>query len=479
MRGPEGSASADDARADDPHRPLYHFLPPANWLNDPNGLIQWKGQYHLFYQYNPNGPFHGTIHWGHAVSSDLVYWKDLPIALAPTPGGPDQDGCFSGCAVDNDGVPTLVYTGIRPEVQCIATSADDLLTWRKDPPRPVIAAPPPGLDLLGFRDPWVWRDNDRWYALIGSGIRDVGGTALLYRSPDLIHWTYLHPLCVGDPSETGTMWECPSFFPLRDQHVLVISPIPLRKSLFLVGAYADLAFTPESRGVVDNGGYYYAPQTVLDDRGRRLMWGWLWEGRPAEACREAGWAGVMSLPRILDLGPSGTLTIEPAPELATLRGPHIQRTDVDIAPSGSSVLDDVRGDCLELDAVIELGGASTVTIAVRCSPDGEEQTRIVYDCRDRRLRIDRGRASLDSSVALEARDARLPLGEGEPLRLRIFLDRSVLEVFANGRVCLTSRIYPTRSDSLGVTVAAAGGRARLRSLDVWAMASIWTIPRGR
>ncbi|MGH7861523.1 MAG: glycoside hydrolase family 32 protein, partial [Candidatus Dormibacteraceae bacterium] len=325
--------------------------------------------------------------------------------------------------------------------------------------------------------PWVWRDAGLWYAVVGSGIRDVGGTALVYQSADLIHWTYLHPLCVGDPAETGTIWECPNFFPLRDRHVLVISPIPLRKSLYLVGAYADLAFMPESRGVVDDGGYFYAPQTLLDDRGRRLIWGWLWEGRPAEACREAGWAGVMSLPRILDLGPAGSLAIEPVPELATLRGPHLRQTDVDLAPPGSSVLDDVRGDCLELDAVIELGDASTVAIAVRCSPDGEEQTRIVYDCLSHRLGIDRERASRDPSVASDARGARLPLGGGEPLRLRVFLDRSVLEVFANGRLSLTSRIYPTRADSLGVALAAEGGRACLRSLDAWVMSSIRTVRR--
>ena len=113
-----------------PYRPLYHFLPPANWMNDPNGAIFWKGKYHLFYQYNPNGAFHGTIHWGHAVSKDLVHWTDLPIALAPTPDGPDRLGCYSGGAVVNDGVPTLIYFG-NPDGNCIATSTDDLLTWQK------------------------------------------------------------------------------------------------------------------------------------------------------------------------------------------------------------------------------------------------------------------------------------------------------------------------------------------------------------
>src|SRR5947209_17224863 len=96
----------------DPHRPGFHFLPAKNWMNDPNGLIQWKGQYHLFYQYNPHSALHSTIHWGHAVSPDLLHWQDLPIALSPTPGGHDAEGCWSGCAVNHNGIPTLIYTGV-------------------------------------------------------------------------------------------------------------------------------------------------------------------------------------------------------------------------------------------------------------------------------------------------------------------------------------------------------------------------------
>ena len=117
--------------AADPHRPQYHFLPAANWMNDPNGPIYWQGQYHMFYQYNPNGAYWGDMHWGHAVSPDLVHWKHLPVALAPTAGGPDKDGVFSGCAIVDGGVPTVLYTGVNPEVQCLATSDDRLINWEK------------------------------------------------------------------------------------------------------------------------------------------------------------------------------------------------------------------------------------------------------------------------------------------------------------------------------------------------------------
>ena len=127
--------------------------------SSPNITFCPQPTFHLFYQHNPNGPSWGTMHWGHAVSEDLVHWTHLPIALAPAPGGPDQAGCFSGCAVDDDGIPTLVYTGVHPQRQCIATSVDDLLTWEKYAGNPVIAAPPEDLDVVGFRDPCVWQES--------------------------------------------------------------------------------------------------------------------------------------------------------------------------------------------------------------------------------------------------------------------------------------------------------------------------------
>jgi beta-fructofuranosidase len=332
----------------------------------------------------------------------------------------------------------------------------------------VIAAPPPGLDVLGFRDPWVWREADGWYAIVGSGIRDLGGTAFLYRSPDLIAWTYLKPLCVGDPRETGTMWECPSLFALGGKHVLVISPIPLRKALYLVGTYRDHTFNPEAQAGLDEGGCFYAPQTLLDAKGRRLMWGWLQEDRSAEACRAAGWAGVMSLPRVLDLGADRLLRVTPPDELRLLRGRHVGLRDVALDADVARPLE-VRGDCLELVLEIEPADASAVELAVRRAPHGEEQTRIVYDAAARLLVVDRRQASRDPLTVRDVRATTLALAAGETLRLRVFLDRSVVETFANDRACLASRIYPTRADSLGLALTAVGGQAHLRSLDAWEM----------
>lgn len=453
----------------DHHRTACHFQPEANWMNDPNGLIRWGDDYHLFYQYNPAGPFHGTIHWGHAVSRDLLHWEHWPIALAPTPDGPDKDGVFSGCAVDNDGVPTLVYTGVWPEVQMVAASSDGLRTWTKHPANPVIAGPPSGMDVTGFRDPFVWREEDGWYCVIGSGDEGKGGVILLYRSQDLVTWDYLHPLLTGVADETGTMWECPNFFPLGDKHVLLISPIPLRRAIYAVGRYENHRFTPERWGEVDAGGCYYAPQAMADSDGRRLLWGWLWEERSKEAQLAAGWSGVMSLPRVLSLGADGALHQRPAPEVAALRREQ-RRFAGEIRSGDPNPLAGIAGNALEIVVELNRWEAEAVCVDVACAPDESEKTSVRYSRSEATLRIDRSRSSRDTDGPHDVRSLPLALGERAPLRLRIFLDGSTLEVYAHG-LALTSRLYPGAT-SRGVHFRVEGGAVE-GTVEVWSLASIW------
>ncbi len=506
MAGQTRTASEQRAAlAGDPQRPRYHFLPPANWMNDPNGPIQWQGRYHLFYQHNPLAPHWGHIHWGHAASDDLLHWEDLPIALAPSEGWPDEGGCWSGCAVDNEGVPTLVYTGVSGRgfaVQrtCLATSADGLLTWQKHPAG-VVTAPPPGMDLVGFRDPCVWREDDTWYQAIGTGTPE-GGAVLLYRSEDLVHWRYLHPLYARsaaevEPLPTGYMWECPQFFPLGDRHVLILSAMVEGRPgyvVYWVGRYKEHRFTPESLARLDYGAEYYAPIVQIDERGRRILWGWSKEGRSAEAQEAAGWAGVMALPRLLTLRPDGTLGVEPVPEVEALRRAEpscskgLSPSCCSPVPGGAAEAATTRGerpcsegfspsccsgDCLEILAELEVGEAAQVGLGLRCSPGGEEETLIYYDRASSSLVLDRTRASLDPATHRDPASGPLALAPGEPLCLRIFIDRSLVEVYANGRACLTARIYPTRPDSLGVKLLACGGEVGVRALHAWEIGPIW------
>ncbi len=463
-------------------RPAYHFLPPANWMNDPNGLIQWQGEYHLFYQHNPNSALHADMHWGHAVSPDLIHWKHLPLALAPTPGGWDEGGCWSGCAVDHDGVPTLFYTGVRGDrgavqTQGIATSADNLLTWEKYPDNPVIARiPPEARQNRDFRDPFVWQEGDTWYMLLASRMDGIGGTLFLYRSSDLYHWEYMHPFLTGRMEQNGRTWECPNFFPLGDKWVLILSAHidynRVATVFYFVGEYKDHRFIPEIEGIYDYG-VAYAPLTMQDEQGRRLLWAWLREGRPVEAQAAAGWSGVQAIPRVLSLLPDQRLGMEPAPELEGLRGAHQGYADIDLAGLNAPLTLTPEGRALDIVAEFDPGTTGRFGLNVLVSPDGAEQTQIVYDAPTQRLIIDRAGSSLDPTADEYVHAAPHPLQPGEPLALRILVDGSVIEVIANQRTSVTSRVYPTRLESTGVQLFAEQSDGRARSLDLWQMASIW------
>lgn len=471
----------------DPHRPAFHFVSPAGWLNDPNGLTQKDGWYHLFYQYNPYAAVHDQIHWGHARSVDLMHWEHLPIALAPG-DGPDVDGCWSGVLVDDGGVPTLIYSGRRDgiELPCIATGSPDLTEWFKDAANPVISGPPSELEITAFRDHCVWREQGvggapgLWRQIVGAGIQGVGGTALLYESEDLRSWRYIGPLIVGDsraqpqtaPDWTGTMWECVDLFTLQaptgTTDILVFSAWDdgvTHHPLYWTGFYQGDQFIPRALHRLDLGGrFFYAPQSMQDEAGRRIMFGWMQEGRSEAAAVSAGWSGVMSLPRVISASADGSLIQSPAPEVDALRAELL--FDGDASELG---IDDIVGDQLDLELDVALAANSTVELTIRATPDGLERTiyRLHRIGDTAEFSLDRNRSSLDSSVDLKPLSGIVPLVAGA-VRLRVLIDHSALEAFANG-VPLTSRVYPTRQDAGKVSVALGGSQASLRAWRVGAV----------
>ena len=458
--------------------PLYHFRPARNWMNDPNGLIYWRGQYHLFYQYNPHGPLHGSIHWGHAVSDDLAHWTELPVALAPTPGGPDAEGCWSGCAVDNGGVPTFVYTGVHPQTVCLATGSPDLRQWTKHPANPVIGGPPPELAAAtegNFRDPFVWREDGRWQMVIGAKIAGQGGVVLRYQSLDLVQWDYCGPLLVDDartrPYSTGAMWECPNFFPLGGRHVLIVSAQSAQGELlypvYFAGAYDGQIFTAGVEDILVHGSSFYAPQILRRPDGRVLMWGWLKEGRPEAEALNTGWAGVMSLPIELTWRAEGRVGLAPVPELQGLRRQHWHFAGRALDVNERWGLD-AAGEALELIAEFEHDPAGVFGFDLLCGPEGTPQARVVYDAPHSTLSVDPG-PTFASTVATPERYA-APLPPTGRLRLHVFLDRTVLEVFANDTCCLAARLYPEHPEQQGLGVSLIAGSAVLRSLEVWSLA---------
>jgi sucrose-6-phosphate hydrolase SacC (GH32 family) len=506
--GREGLTLADQLRGarelrerlwNDPHRPRYHLLPPDGFWNDINGTIYWKGRYHVFFlgRLAPDLPTilsgkdsdHAREVWLHASSRDLVHWIHHPPALVPVFDGSMPRGIYSGDMMDNMPVPTIIVH-VPGQGTCLYTAEDDeLVHWKPHPKNPVIPSDGAADEAVIF-DPCGWKQGDTYYALVGNKNKRPGyegDSTSLFRSRDLEHWEYRGPFYKSERRWTQEYEDCacPDFFPLGKKHVL-ISHVhrPWNHLQYYIGRFDQQAerFLPESHGYMSwPGGSLCAPETLLDAAGRRIFWGWIMEARPAVS----GWASVATLPRVLSLADDNSLRIEPAPELEVLR--YNPRSRENMAISGDLPLADVRGDCLEISAVFEPGDAREFGIKVRCSPDGAEQTAIVCTPAAETLKIELAGSTLDPQVKYmwananfaEANNipeskrfakeqvAPFTLRPGEPLTLRVFLDRSVLEVYANGRQCITQRIYPSRTDSLGVGLFSRGGGVRVKSLKAW------------
>ncbi len=434
--------------AADPLRPQFHLLPAKNWMNDPNGPIYWKGLYHIFFQYNPNAAVWGDMHWAHAISDDMIHWRHLPVALAPTPAWDDADGCFTGSAVDDHGTATILYTGVKSvaperatlrdghsnfrEVQCLATSADPhLLTWTKWK-QPVIE-PPADPQLAGFRDPFLFRHGGDWILGIGSGHFKKGGCVLLYRSRDLRAWEPLHELASRpwtekestNPVDSGEMWECPDFFRLGKKHVLLYSTAG--KVIWESGELdpQELKFHSERQGILDHGAYY-AQKTQLDARGNRILWGWIPEKRPDSELIAAGWAGCMSLPRVLSLSPEGDLQMNVADEARSLRGKVLLPLSNHIEPRFNP-LDRVSFEGLRAELLFKfLATTFTLVLVDRAGPWWSLSAKL----RDTTLTLTVNGSSFDIPS--------LPKSEHT---FHLFLDGSVAELIVDSRHAITSRIY--------------------------------------
>jgi beta-fructofuranosidase len=337
------------------------------------------------------------------------------------------------------------------------------------PGNPIISQPPENVPVTGFRDPYVWREKDEWLMLVGSGIRGQGGTALLYRSIDLIHWEFCNPLYVGELEHSGFVWNCPNFFALDGRHVLIVSGQRIWKPFYFTGQFSHYRFEPETRGLVDYGGNLYAPQVFIDQHGRCILWGWIWEAQQDYTIKAQGWAGVMALPRLLYLRPDHTLASRPAAEVEQLR-----REEISLAGgifTGEREMPEWNADALEIQIEIDPLGAARAGLSVFRAPDGSEQTRIGYDRSRGTVFIDRTCANLSPVMAFDwpnpdYHEVEVPLN-GQPLNLRIFLDRSVIEVFAGDGYCLSSRVYPKGENSTGVALFAEQGSACVTSLRAW------------
>lgn len=461
----------------DEARPKFHLSARVGWMNDPNGLSYYKGEYHLFYQYHPFSTRWGPMHWGHAVSKDLLHWRQLPAALAPD-ADYDRDGCFSGNAVVlPDGRHLLMYTGVcletqpdggRREVQRQCIAIGDGIDYEKCPQNPVLgeADLPEDGCRFDFRDPKLWKKKDGTYrCVIGNCTEERDGRILLYSSPDAIHWKY-EKILAANNGRFGLMWECPDFFELDGKQVLLTSPqdmIPQgfeyhngNGTLCLIGSYDEETdtFTEERDQAVDYGIDFYAPQTILTPDGRRIMIGWMqnWDTCNLHT-RERVWFGQMSLPRELSIK-NGRLYQKPIRELEDMRGEKTEYENIRF--KDLIKLEGVKGRRVDMGVSIRPGDEQQIyrKFAVRFAQNEECHTSISFRPYESIVKVDRKHSGSRRAI-IHQRRCFVPGRDGR-IKMRIILDNFSVEVFVNdGAYVLSATIY-TDTAAEGISFFADG-----------------------
>ncbi len=455
----------------DDERPAFHLSARAGWMNDPNGFSYYDGKYHMFYQYHPYDCNWGPMHWGHAVSEDLLHWEYLPAALAPDEPY-DRDGCFSGSAVElSDGRQLLMYTGVTKshgedgstrEIQAQCLAVGNGTDYEKYEANPVLDESdlPEGGSKYDFRDPKIWKKADGSYAcVIGNRAKDESGQILLFHSPDGFQWKF-EKVLIANHNRFGRMWECPDFFELDGKGVLLTSPQEMlpkgfeyhsgNGTLCLIGEYDEEteSFKEESDQSIDYGIDFYAPQTVLAPDGRRIMIGWMqnWDTCGIRECWEP-WFGQMSLPRELSIR-NGRLYQNPIRELETMRRNKAEYKDVVVTDVVR--LDGIKGRRIDMELNVKAADLSDIyhKFAIRFAQDEECYTSICFRPRDSVLKVDRKFSGTRRAIIHQRRSK--VSSENGSIKLRLILDRFSAEVFANdGEHVMTITLYtPQEADGI-------------------------------
>lgn len=451
----------------DPWRPAYHFMPPSGWMNDPNGTVFHGGYYHLFFQHNPYADCWHNLHWGHARSRDLVTWEHVPIALLPRPELGEKSFYSGSCQIDEHGRPMLFYTRVdidseHSREQCAAISDDEMIDWSRHPANPLITVgdgcPPV---KPNWRDPFVFETEARTFMVLSAQLTEEAGgdfVVLLFEARDasLEHWEYRNVI-MRKPGYTFGFFECPNFFQVGDEWVLLASPF--KPVEYYIGSFdlETLEFTPRSHGTLDGGIDFYATNTATAPDGRTVVFAWVRGFRKGH-----GWNGCLALPREISIDDDGAVVTRPVRELETLRRERVEGeprtiTETELLLSATTLL-----DTAEIECRFELGTASSVELRLLRSDDGRTGVNIVYD-----------------GDTLDVHGTKIfyqTTSEDEAITLRVFVDRSVLEVFVDdGRASVTKVVYATDGGT-GVSLRARGGEATLHGLYGWHMAESPAVP---
>lgn len=458
-------------------RQTYHIQPNTGLLNDPNGFSYYNGEYHLFYQWFPLGPVHGLKYWYHMKSKDMVHWEDAGVGIEPGDYF-DSHGAYSGSAIEHDGLLYLLYTGNtrdenwrRHPYQCLAVMNPEG-EIKKLPP--VISEVPEGY-TDHFRDPKIWKKDNEFFMVIGAQRSNGTGCIVLYRSTNLIDWSFEGEL-ETELTNFGYMWECPDYFELGDKGVLVFSPQGLApvgdfyqniyQSGYLLGSQLDVNARTFSHGdfhELDRGFDFYAPQSMEDHKGRRILVGWVGLPDISYPTDPDGWAHCLSLPRELKIV-DGKLRQNPVEELQLLR--KNEQNFTDFLKDEIKSYNGFEGTTYELLCEFQNKDAKTLGIEFRTGKD--EKTILTYDTIEKKLVLDRTHSGKPFATSFgTVRKCELESGN---IKLQLFIDVSSVEIFVNdGEEVLTSRMFPSQ-ESKGIRFFATGGTVSVQG-KMWDLQS--------
>lgn len=453
--------SNEEEHKEDPLRPKYHFLPPSNWMNDPNGPIFYKEEYHLFYQYNPTGNQWGNIHWGHAKSKDLVYWEYLPIALSPSKEK-GETHCFSGCCVLDNGRPIIIYTSVGPNKspstgaeQWLAFSNVEMITWKKYEKNPIMTnSLHEKLEIHDWRDPFVWKEEDIWYLILGGHIKEpVQPIVLLYKSYNLYDWKYVGPLLIEDKSK-GKNWECPNFFKLDENYILIVSPH--NRVIYSIGSYDNYQFKPNKWNILDYGKLFYATNVMKDKNNRIILWAWI------KAKGSKNWNGCLTLPRIISLSHNNNkLTFKFPSELQKLRKSKYCIENIKLDNQIIYNPFDTKDFCFEIQAELQLINLEIFYIKLTKNKSLRKEESIGFDLKTNNFWVGK-----DKVHYIISSDDKL-------LKLHIYIDVSIIEVIINDHACITTQIIPKDNFANNLEIGTVNGSIMIRKLLIWNLKSIW------
>lgn len=502
-------AASRKKQSTDHYRPLYHFVSPESTLNDPNGLSFWQGNWHMFYQAYP--PEDKRQHWGHTISKDLIHWQDLPYAIYP---GPERAVFSGGALVEQDRVIAM-YHGTEVGNMVAVSSDPLLLNWEKVTGNAVI----PIRSKTGFPlpysvfDPSIWKRDGAYYSLsAGKAPKGPGGKQIpvgyLFRSKDLSNWEYVHEFVENDHfTVIEDDYACPYFWPIGNRYIMPFYS-HMRGGQYLLGDYD----TSRNKFVVTQGGKFnfgpsnpsgvHAPSATPDGKGGVIVIFNMNAGKPT-----GEWNMLMSLARRLTLIGKDEIGQEPAGDIESLRYNREEVKPMVLPANKEVIFKNIKGNAVELDMEIDPKDAPMLELNVLRSPGKEEFTRIVFmegrgmgtgrnyrfgevavlqierpvnapvsipPARESLITLETSYSSLHPDVRPRGPEtASFDMKSDENLKLRVFIDRSVVEVFVNGKQCVAARVYPSREDAVGVSIRSQGQDSELKSLEAWQMKSIY------